>query len=175
MPEPRLCVGIITGAHGVRGLVKLKSFTASPEDLTAYGPLSDQTGNRLFKLEILSRTKDQFLGRLSDVSDRTAAEGLKGTRLYVARAALPDPAEEEFYHADLIGLEAVGPDGDSLGKVKAVQNYGAGDFLEIAPATGPEILVPFTLAAVPEVDLKEGRVRVVMLPESAGEDKGNEA
>ncbi|HEY8350949.1 MAG TPA: ribosome maturation factor RimM, partial [Sphingomonadales bacterium] len=107
----RVCVGLITGAHGVRGLVKVKPFTDDPAAVAAYGPLTDQSGRRRFALELLSFGKGQWLARVDGVSDRTAAEALRGTRLYVDRQALPEPDEDEFYHADLIGLRAELTDG----------------------------------------------------------------
>lgn len=158
----KVCVGQITGAHGVRGLVKVKPFTAAPEDLTAYGPVSDETGARRLALQLLSWAKDQWIARVEGVADRDAADALRGLRLYVDRAALPEAEEDEFYHADLIGLAAVLADGSSFGTVRAVFDFGAGEFLEIArPGPGPggaAVMVPFTRAAVPVVDIAGRRV-----------------
>ena len=159
----RVCLGAITGAHGVRGLVKVKSFTEVPEDVAAYGPLSDQTGTRQFQLELKGRAKDALLARIEGVRDRDAAQALRGTRLMVERGALPAIEEEEtFYYADLEGLAAEDPEGRPLGRVKAVLNHGAGDLLEIEPAGSGtrSLLVPFTRAAVPEVDVSAGRLVV---------------
>jgi 16S rRNA processing protein RimM len=159
MSQPaKVCVGQITGAHGVRGLVKVKPFTAAPDDLTAYGPVSDEAGARRFALQLMSWAKDQWIARIDGVADRDAAAALRGVRLYVDRAALPAPEEDEFYHADLIGLVADLPDGSRFGTIRAVFDFGAGEFLEIARVGGGTVMVPFTLAAVPLVDISGRRV-----------------
>ncbi|NWG47155.1 MAG: 16S rRNA processing protein RimM [Alphaproteobacteria bacterium] len=169
----------MAGAHGVRGLVRLKTFTAAPDGVAAYGPVETEDGARRFEVEVLSELKDGLvLARLSGISDRTAAEALRSARLFVPRSALPPPEEEEFYHADLIGLEAESEAGAALGTVRAVHDFGAGDLLEIAPPSGPARLVPFTRADVPLVDLPGGRVVIaeaalaegVGAPEPSGED-----
>ncbi len=159
----RVCLGAIAGAHGVKGLVKLKSFTAVPEDIVAYGPLSDERDQQTFALELVGRSGGLLLARIEGVANRDRAEALKGTRLYVARGALPEPEEEEYYHADLIGLVARDQSGGTLGRVKAVHSYGAGDILEIEGAGRP-LLLPFTKAVVPEVDIETGQF-VVCPPE----------
>lgn len=155
-----VCVAAVAAAHGVRGLVRLKPFTEVPEDCTAYGPFSNADGSRVFKFEKLGMHKGQVLVRLEGVADRTAADAMRGTRLYVPREALPAPdGEDEFYHADLIGLAAVLADGTEIGKVRAVYDFGAGDSLELShTATGKPVLVPFTRSAVPEIDLAGGKV-----------------
>lgn len=161
----RICLGAIAGAHGVRGLVKIKSFTEEPADLTAYGPLGDETGDCSFEIAVTGQAKGLLLARIEGVADRDAAQALRGVRLYVDRAALPVPAKvEEFYQADLIGLAAEDPQGRPLGRIAAVENYGAGDYLEIVPPEGETLLVPFTKAAVPLIDIEAGRV-VVAPPE----------
>jgi len=156
----RICLGVVAGAHGVRGLVKIKSFTEAPKDLIAYGPLSDEAGTRHFEITVKGMAKGSILAAMTGINDRDAAQALKGTGLYVARTALPAPEDEEdYYHADLVGLLAEGRDGGKIGKVTAVYNFGAGDLLEIMRAEGGgEILIPFTKAAVPEVDLEGGRL-----------------
>ena len=164
MPRPRICVGAIAGAHGVKGLVKIKSFTEEPDGVAAYGPLSDEAGEREFTIALTGRAKGLIIARIDGVEDRNAAEALRGTRLYVERAALPPTAEEAYYHTDLIGLEAVGMDGAPVGEVKALYNYGAGDVIEIQRRDKDLLLLPFTKAAVPEVDLEGGRL-VVREPE----------
>ena len=155
----RVCVGEIVGVHGVRGLVKLRSFTADPEAVTAYGPVSDESGRRRFVLHLQSAAKDGWLARVEGIADRTAAEALRGTKLYVDRTVLPEPDEGEFYHADLIGLRAdrLGGGAD-LGVVAAVHDFGAGTLLELRAPDGTSAMVPFTLASVPVVDLAGGRV-----------------
>ncbi len=158
--DERLCVGVIAGAHGVRGLVKIKSFTDDPANLTAYGPLTDESGARRYQVAVTGRAKGVLLARIEGVGDRDAARALSGTRLYVARAALPEPEDEEYYHADLIGLAVEDRAGAPLGRVAAVQNFGAGDILEIERPDQGTLLVPFTKAAVPLVDPAGGRVVV---------------
>ncbi len=129
------------------------------------GPLGDEAGGRRFEIAVTGAAKGLLLARIAGVADREAAQALRGVRLYVARAALPEPEEAEaFYHADLIGLAAEDPQGQPLGKVAAVENYGAGDYLEIERPEGEPLLIPFTQAAVPLVDLNAGRI-VVAPPE----------
>jgi 16S rRNA processing protein RimM len=159
-------VGVIVGAHGVRGAVRVKPFTAEAAAVAGYGPVEDETGTRRFELRLVGEGKGVVIATVKGVEDRDAAEALKGLRLYVAREALPPPDAEEFYHADLIGLDAMTRSGERLGKVRAVHDYGAGDSLEIDVAAGGTLLVPFTRRAVPEIDLAAGRL-VVDPPEEA--------
>jgi 16S rRNA processing protein RimM len=159
----RICVAQIGAAHGIRGEVRLRSFTGEPTAIASYGPLESEDGTRRFTIETLRPAKDHFVARLEGVSDRNAAEQLTNLRLYVARDRLPPAGDGEFYHADLVGLAAVTPDGTALGTVTAVHNFGAGDVIEIKPASGEALLVPFTDAAVPEIDLAAGRMVVVPL------------
>ena len=160
---PRVCLGAIAGAHGVRGQVRIKAFTEVPEDLTAYGPLGDEAGRRRFRISLTGRSKGNLLAEIAGVTDRDAAEALRGTRLYVARDALPAPEDEEtFYHADLIGLLAETPEGEALGRVRQIHNFGAGDVLEVVPEDAGEArFLPFTKAVVPKLDLAGGRLTVV--------------
>lgn len=159
--ERQILVGVIAGAHGVRGEVRIRSFTAVPQAIAAYGALQDEAGRRRFELRVTGAVKDGVIARIRGVADRDAATALRGVRLYLPRTALPPPGAEEFYHADLIGLAAEGVDGAPLGRVVAVQNFGAGDVLEIAPGReGAAIFLPFTRAAVPVVDVAEGRIVV---------------
>jgi 16S rRNA processing protein RimM len=155
----RVCVGAISGAFGVRGEVRLKSFCAEPADIAAYGPLSTEDGARSFEITLTRPVKSGFAARLSGVPTKEAADALRGTRLYAPRDALPSLPDDEFYHADLIGLTALDTGGMTLGKVAAVLNHGAGDLLELrGPGLKGSVLVPFTRAAVPTVDLSAGRV-----------------
>jgi 16S rRNA processing protein RimM len=156
--QKRVCLGVVTGAHGVRGAVRIKSFTADPTDVAHYGPLEDETGARQFKLRLVGSGKGVLIAKLAGVADRDRAETLRGTRLYLPRDALPPPADDEFYYADLIGLEVVLGDGTPLGRVRAVHDFGAGDTLEIDRSTGPSIMVPFTRTVVPVVDIAAGRL-----------------
>jgi 16S rRNA processing protein RimM len=160
----RVCLGVMVGAHGVRGLVKVKSFTEDPGDVTAYGPVSDEAGRRCWHLEIVGpapgKSDDVILVRVEGVKDRDAAQALHGVRLYVERSALPAPDAGEFYHVDLIGLRVEDGAGKLLGIVKAVENHGAGDLLEVEAPDGGAFFLPFTLAVVPQVDLAGGRLVV---------------
>lgn len=161
-----VCVGEIAAAHGVRGAVKVRSFTADPRDVTAYGPVTDETGRQHFELTVVGSAKGGMICQLPGVGDRDAAAGLKGTRLYVARAALPAPADaDEFYHADLIGARVESPTGTLLGQVRAIYDFGAGDVLDVTAADGGKsVILPFTKATVPEVDLARGRL-IAMPPD----------
>jgi 16S rRNA processing protein RimM len=158
--EKQVCVGIVTGPHGVTGAVRIKSFTARPEDVAAYGLLADESGVRRLELRLLGAAKGVLIGRLSGVDDRNRAEALRGLRLYLPRAALPPPDDEEYYHADLIGLAVLLIDGTPLGRVRAVHDFGAGDTLEIERHGAPPAMVPFTRAIVPEVGIEAGRLVV---------------
>jgi len=158
--EKRICVGIITGAHGVRGAVRVKSFTEQPRAVGRYGPLEDESGERQFELRVSGSAKGVVIARLAGITDRDQAEALRGLHLYLPRAALPEPKREEYYHADLVGLSAELADGTRLGSVRSIHDFGAGDTLEIVRAEGPPAMVPFTRAVVPIVDLAEGRLVV---------------
>ena len=160
----RICLGQIGAAHGVRGEVRLYSFTADPEAIAGYGPLETDDG-RVVRIESLRRAKDHFVAQLAGVSDRSTAEQLTNVKLYVLRERLPAPDQpDEFYHADLIGLTAVDRAGDKLGTVVALHNFGAGDLIEVRQAEAePTQLLPFDALTVPDVDIKAGRL-VVELP-----------
>lgn len=150
-----VCVGALAGAFGVRGEARLKSFCAEPEAITCYVPLTTETG-RSFDLKITRAIKGGFAARLSGVATREQAEALKGTRLYAPRERLPALPDDEFYHADLIGLDVVDTGGVTLGRVRAIHDFGAGDVIEVLGDT--ELLLPFTRAAVPTVDLTARRL-----------------
>ncbi len=156
--EDLVCVGVIGAAKGLRGEVRIKSFTADPADIGAYGPLFDATGERTFLLRVTGMAKGQVVARIEGVADRDAAEAVKGIRLHVPRGALPETGDEEYYHADLIGLRADLTDGERLGTIRAIYDFSAGDVLEIAQEDGAVVMVPFTRAAVPEIDFAGGRV-----------------
>ncbi len=154
-----ICVGAIAGAYGVHGEVRLKSFCARPEDIINYTPLTDETGGRTFSLTLSRAMKNGFVARLEGINSKEAADALRGIRLFAPRSSLPNLPDDEFYHADLIGLTVLDTGGTVLGRVHAVQNHGAGDLLEITPgAGGNTILLPFTRAVVPTVDLAAGRI-----------------
>ena len=154
-----ICIGAIAGAFGVRGEVRLKSFTAQPEDIAAYGALRTEDGSREFTITLTGQTSNGFTARLGGVTSKEAADALRGVRLYTDRARLPALPDDEYYHADLEGLEVFDTGGVSLGRVRAVLNHGASDLLEIVqPGTSETVLLPFTRAAVPTVDLAGGRI-----------------
>ena len=165
----RVCLGVIGAPHGVRGAFRVKTFTDVPEDLVVYGALSDEAGSRTFELRLVGEAKGQVVVKAAGVADRDAAQALRGTRLYVDRAALPPPDDDEFYYADLIGMTVVDRVGATVGTVKAVQDYGAGDLIEIALEDGGEALVPFTRATVPTVDVA-GRRIVIDPPDGLFDD-----
>ena len=159
MAEPAVltCVGAIAGGFGVRGEVRLKSFCAEPAAIAGYGPLVTEDG-RSFGVQALRPIQGAFAARLTGIASREEAEALKGTRLYAPRDRLPPLGDDEFYHADLIGLVVVDTGGGTLGTVRAVLDHGAGDILEIARPGAPDVLLPFTRAAVPTVDLVGKRI-----------------
>jgi 16S rRNA processing protein RimM len=160
----RVCMGVIVGVHGVRGVVRLKSFAEAEADILSYGPLEDE-GGKSYKLTPQGRAKGVLLARVEGVADRDAAEALKGTMLYVSREALPAVDDNEFYHADLIGLRVERLDGSNLGSVLAVHDFGAGDLIDVQlVGTAQTVLLPFNAATVPVVDLEGGRLVVDPMP-----------
>lgn len=172
MAAQMVCVARIGAAHGVRGAVKLWTFTEDPLAVQRYGPLSSKDGARQFEVTDANPAKDHLIATLKGVTTRDEAERLNGIELYIARDKLPATEAGEYYHADLIGLAAVNMQDEPLGRVVAIHNFGAGDILEIAPPDdAPTMLLPFSNAVVPTVDLAGGRV-VVDLP---GEVEGDEA
>lgn len=156
----RICIGAVAGAFGVRGELRLKSFTATPEDIATYGPVTSEDGAQSFTITLTGQTtKGALIARLSRVATKEQAEALRGLRLFVDRDRLPNLPDDEYYHADLIGLEVFDTGGASLGRVKSVLNHGASDILEIhGPGLKSTVLLPFTLEAVPTVDLASGRI-----------------
>jgi 16S rRNA processing protein RimM len=156
MPQDRVLLGVVAAPHGVRGLVRVKSFTEDPMAVAAYGPLSDESGKKEYRVEALSAARGAVLARIEGVADRTAAEAIRGLRLYVERNRLPQAGDREWYEADLIGLEAVGTDGRSWGKVIAFHDFGAGSMMEVSGG----VMLPFTDEAVPEIDIPGGKVLV---------------
>ncbi len=168
-------LGRFGAPHGVRGEIRLQSFTANPLAIGDYGPLFDATGARRFVLtSVRPQGKDMLVARVEGVADRSGAEALTGVELYISRENLPEPEEEEFYLADLEGLRAETAEGALLGEVIAVRNFGAGDILEVRPQQGGEtLLYPFTKAVVPVVDISGGRVVVAPPQEVAAEPEGD--
>lgn len=153
----RVCVGAIAGAFGVQGEVRLKSFCTTPEDIASYGPLWSEDGTRQFTIKLTRNVAGGLGARVSGITTKEEADALKGVTLHAPRSRLPRLPDDEYYHADLIGLEVRDPGGKLLGTVRAVHNHGAGDLLEIGGA-GHDLLLPFTLAVIPTVDLTARRI-----------------
>ncbi|WP_082914897.1 ribosome maturation factor RimM [Paramagnetospirillum marisnigri] len=171
----RVCVGVVVGVHGVRGAVKVKSFTEEPKDIGYYSPVEDETGSRKFRLKVTGEAKGSVIATLEGISDRDAAEALKGTRFWVARERLPKSTEDEFLYSDLIGLAVEDEGGERLGTVAAVHDFGAGDVLDIALAPKGNLMVPFTKAQVPVVDVAGARLVVIPPVYAADEDERGKA
>ena len=177
--KDRVCLGAIAGAHGVKGDVKVKTFTEAPENIVAYGPVQSEDGNQTFILKLIKIVKgDVALVSAREIKTREEAEALKGTRLYVARDKLPVPDEEEFYLSDLVGLKAVDENGANLGAIGAVYNFGAGDLLELKniPDVKGVRLIAFTKENCPAVSLSKGEIviRLSSIDDSVGnEDTGD--
>ena len=153
-----VCLGVVTAAHGVQGAVRIRSFTEAPEDIVRYGTLTDETGTRSFDLALVGTAKGVVIARIAGIDDRNQAEALRGLRLHLPRSALPQTEAEEYYHADLIGLEAVLGDGTPVGRVRAIHDFGAGDTLEVTRPGAPPVMVPFTRAVEPIVEPAAGRL-----------------
>jgi len=170
MSPSQICVARIGAAHGVRGAVKLWTFTEDPLAVKRYGRLATSDGARHFEVASAREAKGHLVATLKGVTTREEAERLNGTELYIAREELPDTDENEYYHADLIGLAAVTPADQPLGQIIAIHNFGAGDIIEIAPPHGPTLLLPFTNAVVPTVDLAGGRVVIELPREIEGDE-----
>ena len=173
MPS-QICVARIGAAHGVRGQVKLWTFTEDPFAVKEYGPLSTKDGSRQFEVTHVREARDHLVATLKGVVTRNDAERLNGVELYVSRDQLPATEDDEYYHADLIGLAAVTTSDEPLGRVVAIHNFGAGDIIEIAPPQGSTLLLPFTNAVVPTVDLAGGRVVIDLPQEIEGESEGED-
>ncbi|WP_298858398.1 ribosome maturation factor RimM [uncultured Sulfitobacter sp.] len=159
MSVSRICVGTISGSYGVQGELRIKSFCAVPEDIETYSPLTDESGELEFNLAILRPIKNGFSARMPNVANKEDADAYRGTKLFARREQMPSLPDDEFYHADLIGLDVYDTGGVLLGKVKTVQNHGADDLLELQlTGTSTTTFLPFTKAAVPTVDLASGRI-----------------
>lgn len=181
--DRRVCLGAITGAHGVRGEVRIHCFADDPRSLTAFGPLSDETGRRVFVIEGLRDANTGYIARIRGVTDRNAAEALRGTQLFIERAALPEPEDEDSYYLDdLLGLAARDPAGKELGTVSAVHDFGAGDVIEVQRPHGRRtFMVPFAEQFVPALDVDAGFIVIdapedwiETTPETARRDDGND-
>lgn len=156
MIDKFICVGAIGGGFGVHGDVRLKSFCAEPADITKYSPLQDENG-KIYTLGHVRSMKDGLIVSIKEITSKEAADALKGIRLFASRERFPDLIDDEYYQSDLIGIEVFDTNGAALGKVKSLQNFGAGDILEVQ-LKGNTILIPFTRAIVPTVDIKAGKI-----------------
>ena len=170
MKTLQICVARIGAPHGVRGAVKLWTFTEDPLAVTDYGPLKTKDSGRTLEIDTVREANGHLVATFKGIASREDAERLNGVELYIPRDVLPETADDEYYHADLIGLAAVDAAGAAIGKVLAIHNFGAGDIIEIAPLEGNTLLLPFTNAVVPTVDLKAGHVVIEMPEEIIGED-----
>ena len=173
MTQRRILLGVVAAAHGIKGEVKVKTFTQSPEGLRAYGPVSTEDGRQLEIAALRPFKPDEVIVRFAGIADRSTAESLKGRSLYVLRAALPATEAGEFYYGDLIGLRAEDPSGNPLGTVRGVHNFGAGDVVEIEFADGTTEFIAFNDANVPAVDIAAGRI-VIEVPPDVEEGKGEQ-
>ncbi|HEV2652544.1 MAG TPA: ribosome maturation factor RimM [Rhizomicrobium sp.] len=162
----------VIGAQGLKGEVKVKTFTSAPGSVGAYGPLHSKDGRRFTVTAVRSSKEGEAVVSLADINDRDAAEALKGTELYVPRAALPAADGDEFYHADLIGLRAEDEQDRLIGTVKAIHNYGAGDVIEIDEPGGDSLLLAFTRETVPRIELELGRI-VIAIPHEIDDERAN--
>ncbi len=175
MSDNHICVGVISGSYGVHGELRIKSFCAIPEDIENYSPLTDEHGDREYMLAILRPITNGFSARLPEISNKEDADALRGTKLFARREQLPSLPDDEFYHADLIGLDVFDTGGNLLGRVKTVQNHGADDLLELQLAgTSTTTFLPFTKASIPTVDLASGRI-VADPPDGILPDAGKSA
>lgn len=162
MPQAdKILVGVIVGAHGIKGQVRLRSLTEQPDAIGKYKPLNDAAG-REYAIKLVGVARDAFIATIKGITDRTAAEALQGVELFVARDALPKPKRNEYYAADLVGLTARDDSGKIYGVVQALHDYGGGPLLEIAPTSGKNFMLPFRDAFVPDVDIAAGIVRVII-------------
>ena len=170
MPAAQICVARIGAPHGIRGAVKLWTFTEDPLAVMSYGQLKTKDGARSFEVATAREAKDHLVATFKGVVSREDAERLNGLELYIPRDRLPETDDDEYYHADLIGLAAVTTTDAPLGRVIAIHDFGAGTIIEIAPPEGNTLMLPFTDAVVPTVDLKAGKVIVELPGEIDGED-----
>ncbi len=163
MAENKVCLGAIVGVHGIKGEVKVKCFSDDEKNLGSYGVLSNEAGDKTFSVKIVGHSKELLRVKIKGVDDRNTAETLIGTGLYVNRDALPNLAEDEFYHTDLVGLDAKNVAGDIIGVVNALYNFGAGDLIELKMNDGSLEMLPFTSSYVPTINIKERFIIVEMM------------
>ena len=158
----KICVAMIAGTHGVRGLVKLRSFTEDPGAIVDYMPLTDETGGRVFEIELKSTNNDHFIAAIDGVDSKEAADALRGTKLYASRDILPKATKREYYNADLMGLAVVDAEGKNYGTILGVYNFGGGPMLEIGTSSRNSFMLPFNDSYVPDVDVVGSKVTVVV-------------
>jgi 16S rRNA processing protein RimM len=160
MDQNRICVGVVVGSHGLKGYVKIKSFMVFPKDIAAYGLLTDKNGKRSFNLDLISNNKKGLVAKLSGVTDRNASEAMRGVELYLSRDLLPKLEDDEFYYTDLVGLKVENTNGETIGIVSMVDNYGAGEIIEVDLQDGGTEMYKISQEVVPEIDMENGRIVV---------------
>ena len=175
MEKNKVCLGAIVGVHGIRGEVKIKCFCDDEKHLTAYGALSNEQGDKTLDIKVVGHSKDLLRAKIKGVEDRTTAESYIGTGLYIERDKLPSLDEEEFYHTDLIGLTVKDNQGEKLGEVNAIYNFGAGDILEIKTNEGALEMLPFNKNFVPTINIKDGYIIVEMMLADEEAETDNES
>ena len=175
MSDNKICLGAVVGVHGIKGEVKVKCFSDNEKNLTRYGDVTNEAGDKSFSLKIVGHSKELLRVKVKGVDDRNTAETLVGTAFYVERDLLPELKEDEFYHTDLIGLDVRNSEGEKIGEVNALYNFGAGDIIELKLNNGSLEMLPFTASYVPTINVKEHHIIVEMMQfVSDDEDEGNE-
>lgn len=175
MSDNKICLGAVVGVHGIKGEVKVKCFSDNEKNLTRYGNVTNEAGDKSFSLKIVGHSKELLRVKVKGIDDRNTAETLVGTAFYVNRDLLPDLKDDEFYHTDLIGLDVKNSNGDIIGEVNALYNFGAGDIIELKLNAGSLEMLPFTSTYVPTINIKEHYIIVKMMQYvSDDEDEGNE-
>ncbi len=170
--QNRICVGVVAGSHGLQGAVKIKSFMVEPSDIGAYGPLTDKNGARKFEIDLLSISEKNLIAKLSGVTDRNSSEAIKGLELFLTRDLLPKLDKDEFYYSDLVGLSVENTEGEVIGVVGSVDNFGAGEIMEVNMKDGAVELLHISRKVVPEIDLRNKRV-VIDPPSEVFADKNH--
>ena len=174
MSDNKICLGAVVGVHGIRGEVKVKCFSDNEKNLTRYGDVTNEAGDKNFSLKIVGHSKELLRVKVKGVDDRNTAETLVGTAFYINRSLLPDLKEDEFYHTDLIGLDVRNSNGETIGEVNAMYNFGAGDIIELKLNEGALEMLPFTKDYVPTINIKEHYIIVEMMQFADDEEEGNE-
>ena len=173
MSDNKICLGAVVGVHGIRGEVKVKSFSDNEKNLTRYGDVSNESGDKNYSLKIVGHSKELLRVKIKGVDDRNTAETLVGTAFYINRDLLPDLKDDEFYHTDLIGLDVRNSNNETIGEVNAIYNFGAGDIIELKLNEGSLEMLPFTKSYVPTINIKEHYIIVEMM-QFAADDEGED-